>query len=426
MTAADWIALSIATPLAGTALIWMSGSRPNQREIVTVVTSIATFLSVLQILPEVLDGGQPALSLLEIVPGLPLAFRVEPLGMMFGLIASFLWIVTSFYSMGYMRDPLAKPFDAAETGQHGHHGHGEENLTRFFMCFAIAISSALAVAFAADMLTLFIAYEALTLSTYPLVTHHQSEEAKRAGRTYLGILMSTSIGLMLIALLWTWQETGTLEFTEGGILRGKMDDGLVVLLLFLYMYGIGKAALMPIHRWLPAAMVAPTPVSALLHAVAVVKAGVFTVLKVIIYIFGADYLHETGASVWLMYAAGATILLASLVALTKDNLKARLAYSTVSQLSYVVLAGSASDFLQPDRRGDAHRNARLRQDHAVLLRRCGHGRFAQDRDQRDAGPRTAHAIHFRRLPRRRSQRYRAAAARRLLEQMVHRARSRGS
>ena len=340
MTAADWIALSIATPLAGTALIWMSGSRPNQREIVTVVTSIATFLSVLQILPEVLDGGQPALSLLEIVPGLPLAFRVEPLGMMFGLIASFLWIVTSFYSIGYMRDPLAKPFDAAETGQHGHHGHGEENLTRFFMCFAIAISSALAVAFAADMLTLFIAYEALTLSTYPLVTHHQSEEAKRAGRTYLGILMSTSIGLMLIALLWTWQETGTLEFTEGGILRGKMDDGLVVLLLFLYMYGIGKAALMPIHRWLPAAMVAPTPVSALLHAVAVVKAGVFTVLKVIIYIFGADYLHETGASVWLMYAAGATILLASLVALTKDNLKARLAYSTVSQLSYVVLAGA--------------------------------------------------------------------------------------
>ena len=341
MTAADWIALSVATPLAGTILIWMSGSRPNQRELVTVAASIVTFACVLQILPDVLDGGRPALSVLEIVPGLPLAFKVEPLGMMFGLIASFLWIVTSFYSMGYMRDPLAKPSDGAgHRGEDGHHGHGEANLTRFFMCFAIAISSALAVAFAADMFTLFIAYEALTLSTYPLVTHNQSEEAKRAGRTYLGILMSTSIGLMLIALLWTWQATGTLEFTEGGILRGKIDDGLVVLLLFLYMYGIGKAALMPIHRWLPAAMVAPTPVSALLHAVAVVKAGVFTVLKVIVYIFGADYLRETGASVWLMYAAGATILLASLVALTKDNLKARLAYSTVSQLSYVVLAGA--------------------------------------------------------------------------------------
>ena len=343
MTAAGWIALSMATPLAGTVLIWMSGSRPNQREFVTVAASIVTFACVLQILPEVLDGGRPALAVLEIVPGLPLAFEVEPLGMMFGLIASFLWIVTSFYSMGYMRDPLAKPSGGAEDGGHGeggHHGHGEANLTRFFMCFAIAISSALAVAFAADMLTLFIAYEALTLSTYPLVTHNQSEEAKRAGRTYLGILMSTSIGLMLIALLWTWQATGTLKFAEGGILRGKIDDGLVVLLLFLYMYGIGKAALMPIHRWLPAAMVAPTPVSALLHAVAVVKAGVFTVLKVIVYIFGADYLRETGASVWLMYAAGATILLASLVALTKDNLKARLAYSTVSQLSYVVLAGA--------------------------------------------------------------------------------------
>lgn len=173
-------------------------------------------------------------------------------------------------------------------------------------------------------------------------THSQTEEAKRAGRTYLGILMATSIGLLLIAMLWTWSATGTLDFTEGGILAGKIDDGLVGVLLFLYMYGIGKAALMPIHRWLPAAMVAPTPVSALLHAVAVVKAGVFTVLKVMIYIFGADFLQQTGAATWLIYVSGATILLASLVALTKDNLKARLAYSTVSQLSYVVLAGAVA------------------------------------------------------------------------------------
>jgi multicomponent Na+:H+ antiporter subunit D len=316
------IALSILLPLVGTVLIWMSGNRPNQREVVTVVTSLLTFGCVIQLLPHVLAGEAPSLIVSEMLPGLSLAFEIEPLGMLFGLIASFLWIVTSFYAIGYMR------------------GHNEPNQTRFYMCFAIAISSALAVAFSANMFTLFIAYEVLTLSTYPLVTHSQTEEAKRAGRTYLGILMSTSIGLLLVAVLWTWFAAGTLDFTKGGILKGKIDDGLVIVMLFLYMYGIGKAALMPIHRWLPAAMVAPTPVSALLHAVAVVKAGVFTVLKVIIYIFGADYLRETGASVWLMYVAGATILLASLVAMTKDNLKARLAYSTVSQLSYVVLAGA--------------------------------------------------------------------------------------
>ena len=322
MDAPQLIAASILLPLVGTVLIWMSGSRPNQRDFVTVVVSILTFLCVLQLLPVVLAGGTPTLFVTEILPGLALSFSIEPLGMLFGLIASFLWIVTSFYAIGYMR------------------GHHEPNQTRFYMCFALAISSALAIAFSANMFTLFIAYEALTLTTYPLVTHSQTPEARRAGRTYLGILLSTSIGFLLIAVLWTWFAAGTLDFTKGGILKGKIDDGLVIVMLFLYMYGIGKAALMPIHRWLPAAMVAPTPVSALLHAVAVVKAGVFTVLKVIIYIFGQDYLRETGASTWLMYVAGATVLLASLVALTKDNLKARLAYSTVSQLSYIVLAGA--------------------------------------------------------------------------------------
>lgn len=317
-----YIALAILLPLVGTIMIWMSGARPNQREVVTIITAGLTFLCVLQLLPAVLAGQQPELIVAELMPGLSLSFKVEPLGMMFALIASFLWIITSFYAIGYMR------------------GHHEPNQTRFYMCFAIAISSALAIAFSGNMFTLFIAYEVLTLSTYPLVTHSQTDEARRAGRVYLGILMSTSIGLLMIGVIWTWAAAGTLDFTQGGILKGKIDDGLVIVLLFLYMYGIGKAALMPIHRWLPAAMVAPTPVSALLHAVAVVKAGVFTVLKVIIYIFGIDFLTETGASVWLMYVAGATVLLASLVALTKDNLKARLAYSTVSQLAYVVLAGA--------------------------------------------------------------------------------------
>jgi multicomponent Na+:H+ antiporter subunit D len=193
------------------------------------------------------------------------------------------------------------------------------------------------------MFTLFIFYEVLTLCTYPLVTHKGTPEAKRGGRIYLGFLLSTSIGLQLLAIIWTWNVTGTLDFTHGGILQGRVNDTVAAILLLLYMFGIGKAALMPLHRWLPAAMVAPTPVSALLHAVAVVKAGVFTVLKVIIYIFGIDYLTATGANKILMVIAGATLLIASLVALTRNNLKARLAYSTVSQLSYIVLGAALAN-----------------------------------------------------------------------------------
>jgi multicomponent Na+:H+ antiporter subunit D len=190
------------------------------------------------------------------------------------------------------------------------------------------------------MLTLFLFYEALTLSTYPLVIHSGKPEALQAGRVYLGILLATSIGLLLLAMLWTWTATGTLAFTPGGILAGRLGPAATGMLLALYMFGIGKAAIMPVHRWLPAAMVAPTPVSALLHAVAVVKAGVFTVVKVVVYIFGIDTLRPLAEAGWLVYAAGATVLVASVIALRQDNLKRMLAYSTVSQLSYVVLAAA--------------------------------------------------------------------------------------
>jgi len=193
------------------------------------------------------------------------------------------------------------------------------------------------VAFAGNLLTLFVFYEMLTLSTYPLVTHAGTDAARRAGRIYLGLLLGTSVAFFLLALIWTWWLAGTLTFTPGGILAGRASGAVLSTLLVLYVFGIGKAALMPFHRWLPAAMVAPTPVSALLHAVAVVKAGVFAVLKVIVYVFGIDLVATLASAQWLLYAAGATILIASLVAMTKDNLKARLAYSTISQLSYIVL-----------------------------------------------------------------------------------------
>ena len=323
MSAAQAIALAVfAPPLASVLIVLIGERRPNLRESVTVLTALGLFLTVLHLLPEVNAGQRPALGLLEVLPGLSLAFEVEPLGMLFALVASGLWIVTAIYSIGYMR------------------GHHEENQTRFYACFPIALASAMGVAFAANLFTLFVFYEVLTLSTYPLVAHAGTEDAKRGARTYLGLLLGTSIGLQLLAIIWTWQATGTLDFRDGGILAGKMSPGALTVLLALYMFGIGKAALMPFHRWLPAAMVAPTPVSALLHAVAVVKAGVFTVLKVLIYVFGIDLLADTGISDWLMYVAAFTLLTASVVALQQDNLKLRLAYSTVSQLSYIVLGGA--------------------------------------------------------------------------------------
>jgi len=313
------LVVALLLPLAGALLIAATGKWPNVREAVTLSTAGLLFLTVLDIYADVEQGIRPAQALVETLPGLPIALAVEPLGMLFALVASFLWIVTSLYAIGYMR------------------GHNEEHQTRFYVCFAVAISSTMGIALAANMFTLFIFYEVLTLSTYPLVTHSGTPEARRAGRVYLGILLGTSIGLQLVAVVWTWALAGTLDFTAGGILTGHASAGVIAVLFALYVFGIGKAALMPFHRWLPAAMVAPTPVSALLHAVAVVKAGVFTILKVTVYIFGIDLLAETGASQWIAYVAAATIILASLVAMRKDNLKARLAYSTVSQLSYVVL-----------------------------------------------------------------------------------------
>jgi multicomponent Na+:H+ antiporter subunit D len=313
--------LAPAIPLVGTLAILAARRHPNLREGVTLITAVSLFVTVLALYPVIAGGGRPKVALLEVIPGLALSFEVEPLGMLFALVASGLWIVTSVYSIGYMR--------AKEEGHQ----------TRFFAFFALSLASTVGIAFSGNLLTLFVFYEALTLATYPLVTHHGTPKARKGGRTYLGILLTTSIGFLLVAIVWTWHLTGTLEFRDGGILQGAASPAVLLALLVLYAFGTGKAALMPFHRWLPAAMVAPTPVSALLHAVAVVKAGVFTILKVVVYVFGLETLQAPGLTTWLLYVAAFTILAASVVALTRDNLKARLAYSTVSQLSYIVLAG---------------------------------------------------------------------------------------
>ncbi len=315
------IPLTLLVPVLGFLAIWALDKSPNLREAATLTTGGVLLLLVLIIFTAVGQGDTPGFILLTVIDGLNIEFRVEPLGALFALIASGLWIINSLYSIGYMR------------------GNGENHQTRFYMSFAIAIASAMGIAFAANLFTLFIFYEVLTLSTFPLVTHKGNDAARRGGRIYLGILMGTSIGLLLPAIAWTYVITGGGDFQLGGILATHSDQvgPLLPVLLGLYVFGIGKAALMPIHPWLPNAMVAPTPVSAFLHAVAVVKAGVFSVLKIVIYIFGIDLLSDTGASTIFMWLAAGSILLSSMIAMNKDNLKARLAYSTVSQLSYVTL-----------------------------------------------------------------------------------------
>jgi multicomponent Na+:H+ antiporter subunit D len=315
--------LAIGIPLI-TALGIQLAARisDNLREAVTLAGAGTLAWVVWGMLPALFSGERPAWTVSELLPGVSLAFEVEPLGMLFAALASGLWIINSVYSIGYMR------------------GNQEKNQTRFYTCFALALAATMGIAFAGNLFTLFLCYESLTLVTYPLVSHKGDKATVRSARVYLGILLCTSIGLLLPAIIWTYHVAGTGDFTVGGILAGKIAGADVGLLLALFVFGVGKAAVMPVHRWLPAAMVAPTPVSALLHAVAVVKAGVFTITKIIVYVFGVDFLFATPSSGWLVYAASFTIIAASVVALRQQNLKRLLAYSTVAQLSYVVMAAA--------------------------------------------------------------------------------------
>ncbi|WJG08219.1 proton-conducting transporter membrane subunit [Aliiglaciecola sp. LCG003] len=321
------ILTSIILPLFGALLISRLDRIPNVREMVTLLVSTALLIVVVGLYGHLEHMSDATLVLAQPFAGMEIAFSLNPLGMLFALIAAILWLVTSIYASGYMR------------------AHHEKHQTRFYALFAIAISAVMAIAFADNLFTLFLFYEILTLSTYPLVTHSGDEKAKRSGRIYLGVLMGTSIGLFLPAMLIIWHFTGNLQFTQGGVLGDHIPSEWIALIYALFIFGIGKAAVMPMHKWLPAAMVAPTPVSALLHAVAVVKAGVFAILKITIFIFGPEALNLSGANHWIIWFPMATILLASFIAMTKDNLKERLAYSTISQLSYIVLGAVLANSL---------------------------------------------------------------------------------
>ena len=319
--------IALLTPLfAVVGITWASEKRPNLREAFTFLAGIVQAGVVLSMIPLVLAGNVIECHIWQVFTNVPLLLRVDGFGLTFAAVASVLWIATSLYSIGYMR---------------GLHEHAQ---TRFYSFFAISMSATMGVAFSANLLTIYFFYEMLSVSTFPLVTHMQNKEARTGGRTYLTYLLTTSLCLLLPALSWcyVWLDggQGAMDFLAGNSMAEEFSGTTQLLLLVLFTFGFAKAGLMPFHSWLPNAMVAPTPVSALLHAVAVVKVGVFCVIRVYSDVFGINLLQGLDGEGIMIWIACATILISSFIALSQDNLKRRLAFSTIGQLGYVVLGAT--------------------------------------------------------------------------------------
>lgn len=314
--------LAVLVSLLAAVAILFSDRRPNLRETWSFLAAVIQCTLVFSLLPGVFKHEALEATYIALLPGLALHLRADLFGLIFAMLASVLWLVTTLYSIGYMR--------------HGHYGHQ----TSYFACFAVSVSAAIGIAFAANLLTFFIFYELLTIATYPLVVHDRHDEALSGGRKYLVYTLSAGQMLFIATLSLSLIAPGA-SFQPGGFVAGRASSGLLTLIFILAIIGVSvKAAIMPLHSWLPAAMVAPTPVSALLHAVAVVKAGTFGCIRIIHYVFGIDVLRAIGADMVLALLASTTILVASIRALGEQNLKRRLAYSTVSQLSYIVLGAA--------------------------------------------------------------------------------------
>jgi multicomponent Na+:H+ antiporter subunit D len=319
-TQASWLPLlAVALPMVTAAVIVAARHRPTLRDGSLVAGAVVTFAVLAALLPPVLAGQVPTTTLVEVMPGVALALRADGMGMVFAALAGFLWVLASPYAVGYLR------------------GEGAKNRTRFNAFYALCLSTAFGVAFAADLFTFFVFYELLTIATYPLVTHKGDAVAVAAGRRYLAYLISGGAAV-LVAFAIVYAQTGEASFVPGGFVGDGMSTGLALVTFGLFAIGFGtKAGVMPLHAWLPAAMVAPTPVSALLHAVAVVKAGVFAFGRLVGFVFGPETLTAIGGATILAGFAAATIVIASVIALRQDHLKRRLAYSTIAHLAYIVL-----------------------------------------------------------------------------------------
>ena len=313
---------ALLIPLVGAIAVMLKGENENLREALSSVSSVILLGTVCSMIPDVLNGKTLYYQLFTILPNVTVTLRADAMSMIFALVASSLWTIAVYYSMGYMR------------------GLKEHAQTRFNACFALAIFGAIGVAFSDNLFTMYLFYEIVSVCTYPLVAHHQDQEGYDGGRKYLVYLTATAKAFLLPAMILIYVLTGTLDFSAGistGIFPPEVNKSLVIMLYIFCIFGFAKNGIMPFHHWLPGAMVAPTPVSALLHAVAVVKVGVFCTTRVMLYIFGVDTMAALNLGIPTAYFVGFTIIAASVIALSKDNLKARLAYSTVSQLSYIIM-----------------------------------------------------------------------------------------
>ena len=314
--------IAILVPLLGAGLVMVTGKRPNLREAVSLLAALTLLGTIVSLIPDILAGHTFKWTLFELLPGLSFTLRADALSMVFALTASALWILAVFYSAGYMR------------------ALGERSQTRFGTCFALALFGAIGCAFSDNLLTLYLFYEIVSITTYPLVAHHQDRDGYAGGRKYLAYLTVTAKALVLPAMVLLYVMNGNLDFAHdsaGGVLSEGAHRWVVTGLYIAFLVGFAKNGLMPLHQWLPGAMVAPTPVSALLHAVAVVKVGVFATVRVMLYIFGTETMADLNLGLPTAWFVSITIIAASLVALGKDDLKARLAFSTVSQLAYIIL-----------------------------------------------------------------------------------------
>lgn len=313
--------LLILVPLFLLPLLHLAKDNEDLRENFSLIGGFFNLFIVMSLFGGMSRGKLPHVTITTLLPGVPFELGIDPLGMILLLTAGFLWPLATLYSAGYLRD------------------HHEKNQTRFFSMFCVAIAATNGVALSTNLLTLYIFYEILSLSTYPLVTHHQDLEARSAGRRYLAFIMGGSVGLVLPALITVYVKTGSLDF--GSVYLVLEQGGWSAYLITLaFLYGFSKAAVMPMHAWLPGAMVAPTPVSSLLHAVAVVKVGVFSVIRALCDILGPHFLTTHHCKLMVTSLCTLTIVISAALMVSQDNLKRCLAFSTIGQLSYIILAVS--------------------------------------------------------------------------------------
>ena len=256
---------------------------------------------------------------LPLLPGLDLVLRADAESVLFVTLSSGLWLVTTVYAIGYLE--------------------GSPHRSRFFGFFSQCVAATVGVALAGNLMTFLLFYELLTLATYPLIVHRGTDAAHQAGRAYLTYTIAGG-ALLLVGTVWLYGIAGSLEFSYRGFVA-ELADGhraALIAIFALLIAGLAvKAALVPFHSWLPQAMVAPAPVSALLHAVAVVKAGAFGIVRVVYDVYGIEFAAGLGVTLPLAILAAVTIIYGSMRALFQDDLKRRLAFSTVSQVSYIVL-----------------------------------------------------------------------------------------